>query len=381
MAYTYSKIISEITPKAYPQGAGGFAMDAKAAAHPGITNTLSKFGISWDSVGMLRAMKEVNSEIELENKARYGFDAAPTLLSTATISTPQQFLQAIMPDVVEYITQARVADELFGRTIFGEWRDNSIIVPGIELTGIARMYGDKTNLNLASWNPFFEERHIVRFEQDLEVDRLEEERAAAMRFNSIAIKRDAVSISLAVALNYVAFYGFNNGRNQTYGLFNDPALLPYRTVPGGQTLMEMDYDEQSQFFIGLISQLRSQTGTNIDPRNAEMTLAIAANAYDALWRQNTQGNRTVFQFLAENFPNLRIIPVPEMNDANGGVGVAYLWAERIGNTKTMNQVIQTVIRFIGMERKAKGIRESYSNATAGMIVKLPIAVVRVTGVS
>ena len=73
----------------------------------------------------------------------------------------------------------------------------------------------------------------MRFEQDMEVMILEEERAAAVRQNSGELKRAAVAQALAIELNRIGFFGYNDGGCRTYGFLNDPSLPNYVTVPQG----------------------------------------------------------------------------------------------------------------------------------------------------
>ena len=88
----------------------------------------------------------------------------------------------------------------------------------VEHIGQARPYGDKTNDNLAEYNTNFERRTIVRFEEDVEVGILEEERASAMRLSAGAEKRLSSAEALAISMNDVAFNGYNSGRSK-YRMF------------------------------------------------------------------------------------------------------------------------------------------------------------------
>jgi hypothetical protein len=47
---------------------------------------------------------------------------------------------------------------------------------------------------------------------------------------------------------------------------------------------------------------------------------------------------------------------------------------------TWAQNVPTKFRALGVEKKAKGYIEDYTNATAGVMVKRPYAITRITGI-
>jgi len=315
---------------------------------------------------------------------RYAQDAAPAGVTAPSASTPVQFLQHFLPDVIKVVTRARVADRLLGRDIAGSWHQEEIVATVMEHIGQARPYGDKTNDNLAEWNQNFERRTIVRFEEDVEVGVLEEERAAAMRINSAAEKRIASAEALAIAMNDVAFNGYNNGANRTYGLLNDANLDAYVSVATGSaastTWASKTFNEITADIKTAMSALRVKTGSNFDPYADASVLGIADNCIDMLATMNSLGSQSVKQWIEATYPKCRIESVPQFSEANGGANVFYLFAEEIGGRKAINQYVQDTFRMLGVEKKSKGFIESYSNATAGVLVAQPFAVVRYTGI-
>lgn len=333
--------------------------------------TLSNLGINASD----RALREF---------MKYAQDAAPAGITTPTATTPVQFLQHFLPEAIRVVTKARVADRLLGRDIAGSWAQEEIVATVIEHIGQARPYGDKTNTNGAEWNQNFERRTIVRFEQDVEVGILEEERAAAMRINSSAEKRIAAAESLAIEQNDIAFNGYNNGANRTYGLLNDANLSAYVTVAtgagGSTTWASKTFNEITADIKTAMSALRVKTGSNFDPYADESVLGIADNAVDMLATVNSLGTTSVKQWIAETYPKCRVESVPQFTGANGGADVFYLFAEQIGGRKCINQYVQDTLRLLGVEKKSKGFIESYSNATSGVLVAQPIGCVRYTGI-
>lgn len=324
------------------------------------------------------------TETAMREFMQYAQDASPNTITTPSNSTPVQFLQHWLPDVIRVVTKARVADRLLGRDIAGSWSQEEIVATVVEHIGQARPYGDKTNENTAEFNTNFERRTIVRFEEDVEVGILEEERATAMRLSAGAEKRLASAEALAIAMNDVAFNGYNAGMTRTYGILNDPNLPNYTAVAtgaGGQTTWaSKTFNEICADIKTAFASLRVQSGSNFDPYADESVLGVADNAVDMLSTMNAYGNKSVMEWIKETYPKCRVESVPQFTGANGGADVFYLFAERIGERKVLNQYVQDTLRLLGIEKKSKGFIESYSNATAGVLLAQPIGIVRYTGI-
>jgi hypothetical protein len=314
----------------------------------------------------------------------YGFDAALTApLTTASVTTPIQFLQAWLPGFVAIITAARRIDALIGITTQGRWEDEEIVQGIMEHTGNSVPYGDLTNVPQASWNTNFETRTIIRFEEGLTVGRLEEARAAAMRASSPEEKRKAAGTALEIVRNLIGFYGYNSGANKTYGLLNDPSLPAYADViagTGGTEWMYKTFLEITADIREMISALRVQSQDRIDPSKTPLVLALAMSARDFMSVTSDFGN-SVAQWLQETYPNVRVESVPEFDGANGGDNVMYLFAEQVDDestddSRTFVQVVPAKFQTLGVEQKSKSYMEDYTNATAGTLLKRPFAVIR-----
>lgn len=313
----------------------------------------------------------------------FATDAAPNLQTSPSMMTPVQFLQFWMPDMVEIVTAARDADSIMGRDFAGSWEDEELVQPIIEYTGQARPYGDKTTLNLADFNINYETRTIVRMEQDVEVGKLEAARASKMRVDALGAKRYGAAQSLAITANDIAFNGYNAGTNKTYGFLNDPNLPAYVTLPNGSagtsTWKTKTFNEIVADIKNAMSALRVRTGNNFKPEKDAAVLALGVSVIDQLQTVNPLGNISVAEWLRQTYPNLRVESALQLDGANAGDNVFYLFAEKLGPTKVLSQFMQDALRLVGVEQKAKATLESYSNATAGVMVRVPVAIVRYSG--
>lgn len=345
-----------------------YAMDEKTTEQ-----TLNLLGVSVDK-GAIADRKEILS--------RYAQDAAVAPVTAPSVTTPIQFLQHWISEVIEVVTAAREIDDIAGRTIAGRWEDESVVQTILERTGQARPYGDHTDIPFASWNTNFETRDIVRFEEGSFVGILEEARAAAMNVSSSSEKRTAAAESLAIEMNNVGFFGYNEGNNRTYGFLNDPNLPNYVSVAQGSTATtwaSKTYEEITADIRTAFSALRVKSGNLFKPERDASTITLPVACMEYLNVENALG-RSVYQFIKDNYPNARITSAVQLDGANSGANVFYVFADRINNKRVLDQYVQEVFKLLGVEKKAKGMLEDYTNATAGVIVAQPIGIVRYTGI-
>lgn len=342
-----------------------YAMDAATTE-----TTLDALGIHYEK----QAMDEFRA---------YATDAAPSLQTAPNKMTPIQFLQHWIPEMVKIVTASRDADEILGRDFAGSWDDEEIVQTVIEYTGKPRVYGDKTTFNLASFNINYETRTIVRFEQDVEVGKLEEARASKQRIDAQGTKRDAAATALAINANDIAFNGYNAGNNKTYGLLNDPSLPAYTALAQGSagytTWATKTFNEIVSDIKAMMSALRVRSGNNFKPEKDESVLALSVAVVDHLQTVNMLGGTSVLDWLHKTYPGCRVTSAVQLDGANSGANVAYLFAEKIDGKKVIAQYMQDALRLIGVEQHAKNFLESYSNATAGVMLRIPVGLVRFTG--
>lgn len=353
-----------------PEQVNSVVMDADCTL-----DFLNKLGVAFD--------EEAVAEMHKFYAKVGALDEAPAAITTPSATNALQFLQYIFPEPIEIVTQARVADELLGRTFAGSWHDQEVVAPVIERIGQARPYADSANVPLASFNNNFEARSIVRMELGMQVNKLESARTSAMRIDSAAVKRASVAQALAIGANDIAFNGYNAGGNRTYGILNDPSIGSYTTVAtgasGDTTWISKTFLEITADIRAAVQALRVKSGANFNPERDAFTLGIAVSASEALAYTSDFGY-SVREFIKENYPKCRIVYVPQFDSANGGENVFYLIADTIGGQRVAEQYVQQEMFLVGAQPTAKGMLEDYSNATAGAFVRMGIGVVRYSGI-
>lgn len=354
-------------------------------------NQLNKIGIGLDS----SYLNDVyNYQMKIQNS---GMDAnfLPTL-TTPSINPPIQFLQEFMPGYVKVMSWPKMIDKILGIDTIGSWELEQIIQGIIEGIGTAQPYSDYTNLNLASYNANYEYRTIVRFEQDVQDGYLESARSARVRINNVNEKRMAAMDLLEIERNRVGFFGYNStlagSRNRTDGLLNAAGSPNFVEVPKGASQKTQFADksvlERIKDLLTAFTLLETQSNGLIDPVEQETTLVIAVNAKNFLYDIN-EFNVSVMKWLNETYPKCRVIGCPEFNTVVGtgvGAGGFYIFADRVNNSgsdnsNTYSQMVPAKLKTLGVEQRAKSYLESHTNATAGVMLKRPYAVVRFFGIS
>ncbi len=354
----------------------------------------SLFGMDEDDVKSYRELQSVGlglNEADLRAMAAFAMDDTQGGVLSPSIGVPVQFLQAWLPGLVRAVFKVRMIDELVGITTIGEWHDEEVVQGAIESMGDAVPYGDLSNVPYASWNINFERRTIVRFEKGFAVGRLEEARASAIRVSSTAEKRIGVATALDIQRNQVGFVGYNAGADRTYGFLNDPNLPAYVTVANGATSGTPAWATKSTLdiiadLIQGFQTLEVQSGGNIQPKNDDTTLALPTG-WDAYLGTPTTLGYSASAWMKENYPRCRVVTAPQLQGANGGASVFYLYADGVESDpsstddgRTFLQAVPAKMQTLGVEQQAKRFIEDFANATAGIMVKRPWAIYRASGI-
>lgn len=351
-------------------------------------------GIKNFNVEEYPALSQIGIHIsgEIIQKMSKAMDSIQPPVTTPSISTPVQFLQSWMRGVVWILTQARKIDEAIGINIVGSYSDEEVVQTILERLGVAQPYTGYQNVPLSNFNLNYAKSTIVRFESGMFVENLEAERASKVNVSADNAKREACIQELEIARNNVGWSGFNDGLGLTYGLLNAPDLPAYQTVANGDNGTP-EWSTKSMLNICAdlrvaASQLQNQSGDNVDPTIVPCTLLVPTNAVNFLSTQSDFGY-SVKNYVRDNYPFWRVVSAPQLNAANGGAGVFYLFADKnvsgqdisTDDGATFAQNVQTKFLVNGVEKQAKGYLEDYLNATAGVMCKRPFLVTRWTGIS
>ena len=367
-------------------------------------NANKDFGVNPRKLSNLAAHIKANiATMDAESLAKIGYggmtatqDAQIAQLSTNNLPGLNQFLQNWLPGNVNAITAPRRAEELLGFVQAGSFEDETVVARFNEFFGYTQPYGDLADVQRSGYNTEFINRQIVRFQGGIQSDTLESARMAKVGISDIDNKRAALLRSFSITENFVSFNGWSNTR--CFGLFNDPNLPSYATLPavgtGSSALWSSKTTAQQQQDILLsVSALYTQTKTAFDPYTEEFTWAVSPYVMMQLSNLiSISGGTAVYtlrNWVESQYKNIRIIAIPEFAGANGGADVWYMYKENTVSVddstddgKTIVNLLQTrMFQLSALPTKSGGVAENYASAQAGVFAKRPILIVRYTGMN
>lgn len=316
----------------------------------------------------------------------YGMDSSESFI-TGGVSANISNLRNFLPGIVKNVTTVRKIDELLGQVVVGNWSDEEVIQTVEDRTATVKPYGDGVDVPFTSYNMDFERRTQVRFVVGIKSELLSDERIRASGGNPEEAKKTAATLALEIVRNQIGFYGYNNGANRTYGFLNDPNLPAYNTLPNGaggdSEWNTKTFSEKQLDVSNAISSLMVSSGGNFDPSMDNFTFAIPLSVATTLTIVNEFGI-SIQKWINETYPKCRIIYVPELDSANGGANVFYMYVETLkgdstDNGRVFDQIFSTKMMSIGRGQEIGGYKEGFVNALSGVMLKRPTNVYRATG--
>lgn len=313
-------------------------------------------------------------------------DALPTQFTLNNIGLPAGLLTQISPEIIKQIFNKRTANDIVGDFYkSGDWKDQDILVPYVELTGGVKPYADKNNPTFVNQNINFDKAGHYRFSVAYSVGDLMSEQLATARINEAEYKLSAATETLMIEMNRVAFYGYidnQGGQLLVEGLLNNSRLNPYETSPKVFTSGATSFQDIMDIFGEAIGKLTAQTGQNVD-YTSEIKVAISQTAFQTLLTKFAPtGDKTVLQALQETYKNIRFIPSVDLDNANNNQNVMYLIAESGagGNLPTARLGFSEIIKAGNVVNDYNSYSQVLSNGSFGCLIYKPSHIVRYTNI-
>ena len=368
------KNVTNVVMDLAPEQVKTFALNEFAKEHPEMKiEDLANLGITMDET--VAAIEQYVSAM----------DAAPNGVTAPSNVTPVQFAQYWLTNVIKTITRGRSLDKVVGRTVVGTWETEQIVATILERIGQPGLYGDFTKAPLANWNLNFETRDNVRFEMGIHVGKLEELRASQMRMSAYNMKKEAMGEAFAILMNDVGWFGYRSGHDspavvsgttkKVYGLLNDPNAGAIEVLAGPWTQRsnaDVTMDEIVTDLQGMVTDAVTKLNGHYDPETDPATLALPNAQYVQLAKINTYGI-SARDWLAKTYPKVRLVSCAELNAAISDKDVALFIVDDVQSDTSVQQLVTSVLRLVGVQPMAKGSYEVYSCSTAGALVRYPLA--------
>lgn len=312
------------------------------------------------------------------------FDAQPSLVSTGNAGVPALFTALVDPEVVRIALAPLAGAKIYGEEKKGDWTNDQMIFPVVEMTGNVSSYGDFNNNGQAGVNPQWVYRQSYFFQTVIQYGERELDRAGAAKINYAS----ELQTSAANALNrFQDFtYHFGVAGLQNYGALNDPylpaAMTPAIKANGGTRWIAANgtinanpnevYSDVQALYVKLVNQ----TLGNID-MNTPMKLVTDPGSSVALTITNNF-NVSVRDLLAKNFPNLTFETSPRY--ATTGGNVVQLIATSFDGAKTGFCAYPEKLRQHKLIPDLSSFKQKHTSGTWGTVIRYPLAVAQLLGV-
>ncbi|KMJ45467.1 hypothetical protein AB204_09015 [Xenorhabdus khoisanae] len=298
---------------------------------------------------------------ELTNQNRHmAMDSAMVTAPNAGILS--LFTTYIDPKVIDVLVTPMRMAEAFQEVKRGDWLTQTAAFPVVEATGETSTYGDYNNNGLTGVNVNWPSRQPYHYQTFVSVGEREMEMAGAAKLDWASAKQRAAVLTLNKFQNKTYLYGVAGLEN--YGYLNDPGLLPNIA---SQSWEKLDGEGVYESIRKLYQQLVKQTSGLID-RNTAMKMTLSPEMEVQLTKTN-QYNVNVSDQLTKNFPNLKVISIPEM--ATNAGELVRLVIEEYEGQKTLDLGFTEKMRVHPMVQETSSWKQKRSQGTFGAVVYRP----------
>ena len=338
--------------------------------------TLRNLGISYVDVhGEPRQAIVVAANDSKSIKA--ALDSIPNLATTPNAGTAGYKLLAESPEVVPVLFAPVRSREIAGEQKLGTFADNNMVVNMKENTGTTVLYGDYEPGGTTSVNTNRETRDFIRFQSWVEIAVLEEEQYAKQGgslFNLRAEKDISVAYVIDRQFNAINFKGVS-GLN-IRGLSNDSDLLP--AIAATAQWSTLAPEQINSEVVKIVNQLISQSN-GLLTGNEKAVLALPPAVLNSLKVTNSYG-WSAFEMINKNFPNLRMVAVPEYGVlGSGNTTLIQYIVEEIEGVKTVEYLYTEKFRVFPTEQYSSYSRKKVAASSGGALIKRPFAIVNYYG--
>lgn len=320
-------------------------------------------------------------------------DALPNLVTDPNSAILSMLTTYVDPDFYDVLFAPLALADYLGEEKKGTWVDDTAAFPVVEMTGEVSSYDDWSNngMSRANFNwPQFQSYHFQTFVQygDRELAR-----AGVAKLNWTAQLDRSAAYQLNNFSNLTYAYGVASLQN--YGVLNDPllaaALTPATKAAGGTgwfTNGGTPNATANEVYNDVLAVVTSLVNANQGLVNAKtvMTLGISPASHMALAFTNAFGI-SVEDLLKKNFPNLRIVVIPQFGaqsttntQGNPAGNLIQVKADEVEGQKTAFCAYTEKLRTFPIVRLASAFQQKQMSGTWGAIIRYPVGIAQMLGV-
>lgn len=306
-----------------------------------------------------------------------GYDAQPALVTAANAGIPALFTTGVEAGFIKILVSPTKAAELYGEAKKGTWVSDTWMFTVAERTGEVASYGDFSQDGMSSANVNFPQRQSYHFQTNVRWGEREAARTAEARIDWANQVNEGAALAMVKYQNLTYLNGIAG--LQLYGGTNDPSLpapiapnINWFGADGAQIYADV---------LRLVQQLIAQGNGLIDVETA-MTMGISPGNVSNFSNTNLY-NVNVYTQIKTNFPNLKIVTIPEFaingGGQQGGTEFVQLIADNIEGQRTVECSFTEKMRAHATVVKASSWEQKKSGGTWGAIFYRPFAVAAMLG--
>lgn len=305
------------------------------------------------------------------------YDAQPALITQANAGIPSLFTTFVDPKIIEVLVRPTKAAELYGETKKGTWVSDTAMFLMAERTGEVESYGDFEQGGVSGANLNFPQRQSYHYQTNARWGERQLARAAEAKVDWANQVNMGSVLALNKYQNFAYLYGIDGLQN--YGGTNDPSL-PAPIAPTSNwfsATADVIYSD----VLRLVQEIIAQGNGLVDAETA-YTMGISPQNVTNFNKTN-QYNVNVFDQIKKNFPNLKIVTVPEfaINGGGnaGGTELIQLIAKSVEGQQTCEAAFTEKMRAHAMVVKTSSWEQKKSQGTWGVIFYRPVFVAQMLG--
>jgi hypothetical protein len=332
----------------------------------------------------------------LANSHKEALDIRMALDSVdASFNTPSSGVPAFMTtiyanQIIKQITQKVAFREIAEDYQQGDLSSTAFSFPTIAFSGSVSDYDDREEPARSDANLNYENRGVYLYSTGIDWGEREMAMMSAAKIDIVSQKREGAATKMVLVQNDIFFNGFARG-NDIRGLLNDSDLNPAIPSPASakkpssakwkyKTYEEITADIRTMY-ASLVSKLANNVSLN---NNVPMILCMSSEDQATLTTPNALG-QTVLVWLKENFPSIKIVTAVQykLSEADSG-NLAQLILEQVNTERGIQRTIANGFTFQAMYSNTvvgmSVIKQKVSSGVAGAVIKLPAAIVTMTGI-
>lgn len=252
-------------------------------------------------------------------------DAQPSTITAQNVGIPAYLANLIDPRVIRVLVSPMNAAKVAPEVKKGDWTLLTAQFPMVESTGEVASYNDYSASGSTGANYQWEPRQSYHYETWTQYGDRETEMFGLAQLNYVSDLNYSSALIMSKFANQMNLFGV--GGLQNYGLLNDPALgapiTPATKIAGGTGWAHALANEIFADVMALYVQLQTQMQGLID-RDTPMTLVMSPIIEPYLSAVTAYTLASVRKAIFENWPNLKIVTVPEYNTTAGELMQLYV---------------------------------------------------------